>query len=62
MIEWLQLPEKRRIEILNAVSARTGLPENAIEKDWWVTLAIKVAFSTQWAGNLVFKGYLIATT
>ncbi len=56
MIEWLQLPEKRRIEILNAVSARTGLPENAIEKDWWVTLALKVTFSTKWAKNIVFKG------
>lgn len=55
-MEWLLLPEKRRIEILNAVSTRTGLPENTIEKDWWVTLALKVTFSTKWARNIVFKG------
>ena len=56
MIEWLQLTEKRRIEILNAASNQTGLPENAIEKDWWVTLALKAAFSTIWSKDIVFKG------
>ncbi len=56
MIEWLQLPVKRQLEILNAVSAQTGLPEPAIEKDWWVTLALQVIFSTPWAKHLVFKG------
>ena len=56
MLELFQLSEKRRIEILNAIRTRTSLPENAIEKDWWVTLALKEAFSTQWANNLIFKG------
>ncbi len=55
MNKLLQLPDKRRTEILNAVSNKTGLPENAIEKDWWVTLALKAAFSTRWAKDLVFK-------
>lgn len=56
MVKWLHLPQKRRIEILSAVSTRTGLLENAIEKDWWVTLILKAVFRTQWANNLVFKG------
>jgi Nucleotidyl transferase AbiEii toxin, Type IV TA system len=56
MLDWLELSEKRRQETLNLTRTRTGLLENAIEKDWWVTLALKVAFSTKWAPNLVFKG------
>ena len=54
--EWLKISKDRRIEILNQASNTTGLPAIAIEKDWWVTLALKVAFSTKWAPNLVFKG------
>jgi len=56
MIEWLQLTKNRQIEILNLVSTKTGLPAYSIEKDWWVTLALKGAFSTEWAKYLVFKG------
>ena len=56
MIEWLKLTDKRRIEVSNAVSNQTGLPENAIEKDWWVTIALKAAFNTTWSKDIVFKG------
>ncbi|MEJ7693708.1 nucleotidyl transferase AbiEii/AbiGii toxin family protein [Daejeonella sp.] len=56
MIEWLELTKNRQIEILNLVSAKTGLPAYSIEKDWWVTLALKAAFSSEWTKYLVFKG------
>lgn len=56
MIEWLRLSKNRQIEILNLVSNRTGLPAYSIEKDWWVTLALKAAFDTPWSKSLVFKG------
>ncbi len=56
MLEWLQIDANRQLEILNALSGRTGLPASAIEKDWWVTLVLKVIFSSQWGNSLVFKG------
>lgn len=56
MIEWLELPEQRRREIIIAAAAQNGMLEQAVEKDWWVTLTLKAVFSTQWAGDLVFKG------
>lgn len=56
MVEWLSLSDNRKNEILNRVSIETGLLPNAIEKDWWVTLALKAIFSTRWKENLVFKG------
>ena len=36
MNEWLKLSEKRRLEILNQVNSQTGLPTDAIEKDWLI--------------------------
>lgn len=56
MITWLNLSEKRQKEILNQVSNKTGLPEYAIEKDWWVTLCLKAVFNTPVASSLIFKG------
>jgi hypothetical protein len=56
MIKFLQLSEQRRMEIIEQVNAKTGLRTNAIEKDWWVTLALKAAFSTPYSSQLLFKG------
>ncbi len=54
--EWLKIPEERRIEILNQASNISGLPAIAIEKDWWVTLALKASFELKYSPSIVFKG------
>ncbi|WP_269243505.1 nucleotidyl transferase AbiEii/AbiGii toxin family protein [Flavobacterium limnophilum] len=53
---WLALSKERRIEILNQATELTGLPSVAIEKDWWVTLALNASFSLPYSKNIVFKG------
>jgi predicted nucleotidyltransferase component of viral defense system len=53
---WLTLSKKRRIEILNQATELTGLPSVAIEKDWWVTLALNASFSLPYSKSIVFKG------
>jgi Nucleotidyl transferase AbiEii toxin, Type IV TA system len=53
---WLTLTKERRIEILNQATELTGLPSVAIEKDWWVTLALYASFSLPYSKNIVFKG------
>lgn len=53
---WFALSESQRKNIFNQVSMQTGLPEVAIEKDWWVSLALKVVFSLSFSEHLVFKG------
>jgi len=53
---WLTLSKERRIEILNQATELTGLPSVAIEKDWWVTLALNASFSLPYSKNMVFKG------
>lgn len=55
-IEWLKLSKERKIEILNQVSNRTGLPPIAVEKDWWVTLTLHCTFNQSYSQNIVFKG------
>ena len=54
--KWLKISKERRIEILNQASNSIGLPAIAIEKDWWVTLALKASFSLSYSQNIVFKG------
>lgn len=53
---WLKLSKERKIEILNQVSSRTGLPPIAIEKDWWVTVTLHCVFNQLYSPNIVFKG------
>ena len=53
---WLRLSKERRIEILNQATELTGLPAVAIEKDWWVTLALNASFSLPYSNHIIFKG------
>ena len=39
-----------------AASQRFGIPEIYIEKDYWVTLALKEIFHSDIANQIVFKG------
>ena len=54
--EWLKLSKERKIDILNLVSNRTGLPPIAVEKDWWVTLTLYCSFRQDYSKQIVFKG------
>ena len=56
MNNWITIPEKERADILNSVALITGLPNIAIEKDWWVTMALHALFSCECASHIVFKG------
>lgn len=53
---WLKLSKEKKIEILNQATELTGLPSIAIEKDWWVTLALNASFSLPYSKHIVFKG------
>ncbi len=51
-----KLSISRKKEIFNQVGNQTGLPESAIEKDWWVTLVLKTIFELPYSRHIVFKG------
>jgi predicted nucleotidyltransferase component of viral defense system len=56
MIQWLSLSDEERRNTIAVVAEAKGLPENAIEKDWWVTLVLRAVFSTPLRRSLLFKG------
>jgi len=46
MTRWLNLSNEERRNTIAIVAEATGLPVNAVEKDWWVTLTLRAIFST----------------
>ncbi len=54
--EWLKLSDQTRRNIFGEVALRKGIPENAIEKDWWVVQTLSLLFSLSCASHLIFKG------
>jgi len=56
MTGWLQLTDEQRRTSITQAFVISGIAEKAIEKDWWVTLALKALFNTAYAKHLIFKG------
>jgi predicted nucleotidyltransferase component of viral defense system len=57
MIGWLQkLDDNARRISLNQASLNSGITPKAIEKDWWVTLALKMLFTSKYSAFFTFKG------
>ncbi|MEX2589982.1 MAG: hypothetical protein WD334_07230 [Chitinophagales bacterium] len=53
---WSKLSKDDKLAIFREARERAGLPATAVEKDWYVTLALSIVFSTKFAEHLVFKG------
>ena len=55
-MNWLNLSTKKQQELFNQLSFKTGILPQAIEKDAWVTLVLRILFSSEIASHLLFKG------
>lgn len=53
---WSKLSKDDKLSIFEEAGEKAGLPATAIEKDWYVTLALSLVFSGKFAKHLVFKG------
>ena len=56
LAEWLKLPDNTKLNIYRETGNALGLPEVAVEKDWWVVHTLALVFSMDCAPALVFKG------
>jgi predicted nucleotidyltransferase component of viral defense system len=57
MTGWLKnLNDATRLISINEASRISGISAKAIEKDWWVTLSLKLVFNTPYAKHFAFKG------
>jgi predicted nucleotidyltransferase component of viral defense system len=54
--EFIKLPDTKKAEYFNNTALTTGLPNVAVEKDWWITAVLRALFSLPYASNLSFKG------
>lgn len=53
---WINLQNSEKIEVLNQVGTKIGLPEYVIEKDWWVCIILKAIFQSKYKESITFKG------
>ena len=56
MSNWLSLNREQQITLFNQAGQETGLPAFAIEKDAWVTLVLRMLFSSELSPYIFFKG------
>ena len=56
MNKFLTLTAEQRRAVFERVGVNVGLPMQAVEKDFWVTLVLQTIFSLPVAEHLIFKG------
>lgn len=56
MTNWLSLSKFEQVDLFNQISVQTGLPAYAIEKDAWVTLILRILFTSEISEHIIFKG------
>lgn len=56
MNNYFQLSKEQQQMVLTQAANKTGLPVQAVEKDLWVTAALRAMFSLPYANHLSFKG------
>ena len=56
MNDFFELDDNRRRLVIDQTAVRIGLPEQAVEKDLWVTTMLQVVFSLPYADKILFKG------
>lgn len=45
MNKYFEIPEEQQRLVLTQTAARVGLPEQAVEKDLWVTVILQLVFA-----------------
>ncbi|MCB9223195.1 MAG: nucleotidyl transferase AbiEii/AbiGii toxin family protein [Crocinitomicaceae bacterium] len=56
MIKFLEIPDDEKLNIYQDISNKMGVPPETVEKDVWVTLVLKMIFSSELAPHFIFKG------
>ena len=56
MNTWLTLSKEEQIELFTQIGVKTNLPPQAVEKDAWVTLMLRMIFTSSLGKHLIFKG------
>lgn len=56
MNNYIQLTDAQKQAVLTQCKNMMGLPEQAVEKDYWVTVMLQLIFDSELRENIIFKG------
>ena len=56
MNNYIQLTDAQKQIVLTQCKNRLGLPEQAVEKDYWVTVMLQLIFDSELSNHIIFKG------
>lgn len=56
MNNYIQLTDAQKQAVLTQCKNMMGLPEQAVEKDYWVTVMLQLIFDSELSENIIFKG------
>ena len=56
MNDFFERDDNQRRRVIDQTAIKIGLPEQAVEKDLWVTTMLQVVFSMPYADKILFKG------
>lgn len=55
-MKYIDIDKKLQWQVIDQVHSNTGLDQQTIEKDWWVTQVLRALFALPYAKHLSFKG------
>lgn len=56
IINFTELTKEEQLTILDNVAEDKGIVDNAVEKDYWISIVLRAIFSLPYATAFVFKG------
>lgn len=56
MNNYIQLTDAQKQIVLTQCKNNLGLPEQAVEKDYWVTVMLQLIFDSELSNHIIFKG------
>ena len=56
MNNYIQLTDTQKQIVLTQCKNNLGLPEQAVEKDYWVTVMLQLIFDSELSNHIIFKG------
>ena len=57
-MKFIDLPVRNQQDFIRTMSVETDIPEQIIEKDWWVSAVMRAIFALPYADAMSFKGGL----
>lgn len=55
-MKFIEMPKELQTKSIETLSLNYGMPEQIIEKDWWVSTVMRALFALPYANQMSFKG------